>query len=457
MRPRFGRLALAGGLVAAFVVATETGALTADPIFGAGGPLIDLSDTTLVVALVEDPDFPPLDERLVQKALRFAGNEFRVRFAAEPPKMAVRYRFRVDRFVSTYARADDPRCRDLFAARYTGRGPEELDPFVTQAKRFLKRWDLGSIRGFVDKPGVAIDAYDDAYNYYRQHYTEAVRSLQGLKTPAGTPLVEPTKTSARSFVGWLCALKRQDDYDVILTNTFILADLMTEPHPHSVFGKAKIGGIAVHSPNRTALGAQVLLATTFGIDTQIASLSELNGAPASVDERAEILGAYLLAHEIAHAVFGIPDVFDHPPGCLMTSRPGASYRDGLAELRAYPRPCPKCRPYVESRGLLADARAQLDAGQPALAARRGRRAIAMLPKHFHGRRRARLSEMSVVVSRAYAALGRPQVANRYATFATKLDPGSRDAKALQTALSLPTPGSDAVEATRTATVAPAAP
>ena len=446
VRARFalGALILAGAL-------SVPSAVGANPPFNVGAPLIDLSNTTLVVALVEDPDFPALDERLVQKAIRFAQDEFRIRFAAEPPKMSVRYRFPIDNFVSTYAQASDARCKNLFAARYRGQGVEALAPFERSAMAFLKRWDLGSIRGFVADRGVPIKSYNDAYAYYVKHYTDAVRSLQGLKTPAGTPLVEPEKTSARSFVGWLCALKRQDDYDVILTNTFILADLMTEPHPHSVFGKAKIGGIAVRSPARPALGGQVLLATTFGIDTDLAPLSELNGAPASVDERAEILGAYLLAHEIAHAVFGIPDVFDHPEGCLMTSRPGASYRDGLAELRAFPRPCPRCRPYVEARGLLAEARARLDAGQPAKAARLGRKAISTLPKHFHGRRRARLSEMSTVVAKAYATLERTQAARRYARFASKLDPRSIEVKALVASLNRPPPR--VTPAARTATIA----
>ena len=428
-----------------------------EPAFGTAAPIVDFSSTTLVVALVEDPDFPKLDERLVQKALQFARAEFRTRFDAEPPKMAVRYRFPIRSFVSTYAHPDDPRCRDLFAARYTGRGPAELAPYRQEAQKFLQRWDIGAIRGFVADKSVAIKTHEDAYQYYVAHYTAAIRDLQALKTPAGTPLVEPAQTSARSFVGWLCALKRQDDYDIILTNTFILADLMTEPHPHSVFGKAKIGGIAVHSPTRHGLGQQVLLATTFGIDTKIRTLSELNGRPASVDERAEILGAYLLAHEIAHALFGIPDVFDHPPGCLMTSRPGASYRDGLAELRAYPRPCPRCRPYVRSRGLLAEARAALDGGRAAVAARNARRAISLLPKHFHGRRRARLSELSVVVSRAYAEQGRTKLAQKYAGLATKLDPNSIEARTQRDAVSIrprATPQSDeAIPVARTTTIA----
>lgn len=437
-------------LVCVGAVLVTTRGLTATETFGPAGPIIDMSETTLIVALVEDPDFPPLDETLVQSALHHAQEEFRTRFSAEPPQMKVRYRFPIDSFVSTYARADDPRCRDLFSARYTGRGARELAPFRSEAKAFLKRWDIGSLRGFVSDDTVRIRTHADAYAHYVSHYTRAVENLAGLKTPAGTPLVEPAKTSARSFVGWLCALKRQTEYDVIITNTFILSDLMTEPHPHSVFGKAKVGGIAVRSPSRRALAGQVLLATTFGIDTQLAELSELNGKPASVAERAEILGAYLLAHEVAHAVFGIPDVFDHPKGCLMTSRPGASYRDGLAELRAYPRPCPRCRPYVEARGLVAQAKTQLAAGHPGLAARRARRAISLLPKHFHGSRRGRLAEMSVLVSRAYTAQGRSALAERYVDLALRLDPESDGALAQRAVLnrleSLPTP------AARTATI-----
>ena len=437
------------GLVVFSTAWATVGSTFAQSAFGPAGPILDMSATTLVVALVEDPDFPPLEERLVQKAIRSAQAEFRTRFATEPPRMVVRYRFSIERFLALYAVAKDPRCRDLFAARYTGHGPEELKPFQGVAERFMRKWNVKAIKGFVPDDAARIRTHADVYDLYVERYTEAVAKLKGLKTPADTPLVEPDRKTVRSLVAWLCALKRQTDYDVILTNTFILADVMTEPHPHAVFGKAKIGGLALPSPSRPALGGQVLLATTFGIDTDIPHLSELNGVPATVDERAEILGAYLLAHEIAHAVFSIPDVFDHPLGCLMTSRPGASYREGLAELKAYPRPCPRCRPYVQSKSKYVEARLALIDGEPGAAARKARRAISLLPKHVHGGRKPKLAAMSQLVAAAYSAQGKKRLAKRYADLAARLAP-AQTPKAPQR--SRPTvPIQRTVKPTRTAT------
>ena len=277
--------------------------------------------------------------------------------------------------------------------------------------------------GFIDEKELArIETYDDIWSYYVAHYTRTVESMRSLKTNAGTPLVEPNKSRLRSFAAWMCALRLQRQYDVVITNAFILADLMDEPHPHAVFGKGKVGGIATESPSRSALGGQALLATTFGIDTQLPQFRELPNGPASLDERAKILGAYLLAHEIAHAIFAIPDAFDHPPGCLMTSRPGASYRDGLRELEANPRPCPRCRPYVEARSLSDRARRALAEKKHSRAHDLVAEALKKLPKQVHGSRKRRVAELLLVAADASSALGRRGQASKYRELATKLDP-----------------------------------
>lgn len=389
---------------------------------------------SLTVALVEDHDFPPLDERMIDHALRAAAAQFSLRFGVPAPHLQVRYRFDLDRFISLYAYRRDPACQALFAARYTGGGAAQLAPYKEANLKFFRRWSVGALLPFLPeaerRPGAS---YPQIYDFYTRHYPATVARLAALKTPTGSPLVTPKQSLSRSFVGWLCALKRQADYDVILTNTFILADLMTEPHPHSVLGKAKIGGIAVRSRGARVMDGQALLATTFAIDTPIPSLSELNGQPASIAQRADILGTYLLAHEIGHAVFGIPDVYDHPPGCLMTSRPGSSYLQGLRELRAHPTACPKCQPWVQARRALERGRALVAAQRPTEALQALRQAIRGLPRQFHGSRRRRLAEASVLSSKAYAQLGQRRRACRYAQVAYRLDPslpGSREQRAL---------------------------
>lgn len=419
-------------------------------------PRYPLRPLELVVALVEDPDFPPLDEQVVQVALRSAEAEFARRFDVPAPRFVVRYRFEAKRFIDIYAHPRDPACKEAFAARYKGTGTKELAAHREEAMKFLKKWPLESLKGFVNPEDRAqIRSYDDIYALYARRYVAQIDTIKRLRTPAGTPLLEPERSYERSFVAWLCALKTQSDFDVLVTNTFIVSDLLTEPHPHSVFGKAKIGGIATQSPHRTALAGEALLATTFGIDTTIPELNELNGKVPSLEERARLLGAYLLAHEIAHSVFGIPDVFDHPAGCLMTSRPGATYLDGLKELDAHPTPCPKCRPYVEARAAYEKGLTELEAGHAAAASQAFLRSVQLTPEHFHGGRRRRLAAVTMASSKAQVAMGQEQRALRYARLAVKLDPASDAAQTHLAALEAPTlaPGAPVIEASRTTSTA----
>lgn len=384
---------------------------------------IPIAPLKLRIALIEDPDFPPLGDDLLARALESASSAFADRFGVERPAFQLAARFSIDDFMRRYAKADAPQCSALFSAIYRGGGREELAPLRPRAIKFFERWSLDALRAFVEEDRrAAITSYSELYDEYVRRYLATVGNLQTLETPRGTPLIKLGGVHYRSHAAWSCASATQRDFDVLITNTFILADLLTEPHPHTVFGKAKVGGIAGPNPFRKALGGQALVASTFAIDTPIALLSELGGKPATVAERGEILGAYLIAHEIAHAIFGIPDVFDHPEQCLMTSRAGETYREGLAVLEKNPGACPRCRPYVQARSALDRGRALLDRGEltPALSALS--KASRLTPKQLHGGYKKRMAEISLMVSEAYLRLGNEARARSFAENAMNLDP-----------------------------------
>jgi hypothetical protein len=390
-------------------------------------PPLDVSPLHLTVAIVHDPDFPPIERELAKHALDLAAQEFAKRFSVPAPTFELQHEFTLSQFLGTYAVPTDPACRPLYDARYRGGGEAEIRQKKDAAIRFFQKWPLESLQGFFDESErPSVKTYDDVYERYLKRYLKTVAAMKNLKTPKGTPLVEPEKAARRSFVAWTCAFARQNEYDVILTNTFILADLLTEPHPHAVFGKGKVGGIAARSPLRTALDGQALLASTFGIDTRLKEFSELKDGPATFEQRAKILGVYLLAHEIAHAVFGIPDVFDHPKGCLMTSRPGFTYLDGLKELEENPQPCPLCRPYVEARAAFDRSTRLYDEGRYDGAIAAALNAAKILPKQFHGSRKKRMSEIIVVASKAYFVMGKHEQARSLAQAANDLDPSTDD-------------------------------
>jgi len=382
----------------------------------------------LQVGVVIDKAFPDLDNQLISRALENAAKSFQDRFGVTAPRFVVSSTMSVDRFLAKAPVESSERCRKNLQHRYRGTGLSEFSSRRDKAIQFLKRWPLKSLTVFVDaKNPEAKKNYGNLYEYLAKKYVNTVEQLKSARTSTGTPLVEPNKTARRSFAMWFCALSEQTDYDVIITNTFIMADIMTEPHPHAFMGRAKIGGIAGPNQHRKALGRSALLATTFGIDTHIDWLSELSGTPATEAERASILGDYLLAHEIAHAVFGIPDMFDHPSECLMTSRPDETYRQGLKLLQENIGACPRCRKWVKARAYLDKARAELVRDRPKTALRYLARASSRTPKHFHGGYKKRMSQISYLVSQAYQKLKRKKRAKRFAKRALQLDPKSTDA------------------------------
>lgn len=364
-------------------------------------------------------------------------------------------------FLDAYVRPEDPRCKVDFDARYAAEGPRRIRRHAKKARRFFRKWPLADLKKFLPKAEQAgLRTYEDLYEAYVDHYARTVARLQTLKTPAGTALVRPGASLDRSFVAWICALERQTDYDVVITNTFILSDLLTEPHPHAALARARVGGIAARSPARSTLGGQALLASTFGIDTALPGLAELTGPDgrprtATPEERARILGAFLLAHEVGHAMFGIPDNFDHPLGCLMATRPGATYLEGLVELDTHRAPCPRCRTYVQARADLEGGRAAVDRGDFSAGRARLKAALTNTPKAFHGSRRTRIAEIVVELSRAEAGLGRRGRARILAERAVDISPRLGAARAHLRALEAPRlrPGGRPVLATRTASTA----
>src|SRR5882672_10122888 len=74
----------------------------------------------LRVALVEDPDFPSLDDGLIARALGSASNTFAERFGVEKPVFSVAARYSLEDFMHRFARPEATSCEDLYAVAYHG-------------------------------------------------------------------------------------------------------------------------------------------------------------------------------------------------------------------------------------------------------------------------------------------------------------------------------------------------
>ena len=218
----------------------------------------------------------------------------------------------------------------------------------------------------------------------------------------------------------------QPSFDVVVTNTLLVLDDARSLHPHSAMRRASVAGMSASSPFRSALDGQAILASTFSFDTDIPDLSNVSSG-STAEEKAEALGVVLIAHELGHAYFGIPDVYDHGPECLMTSRLDENYSAVLEALRRDQDPCPRCMPYVYSRSLLEGLRRDLTSGGNRALFSRAMSLAKYQPTRFHGRNR-RSAILLALMSEGRAALGDPKGALVYAERALEYDPQSPEAR-----------------------------
>ncbi len=277
------------------------------------------------------------------------------------------------------------------------------DP-VYQAKldRFLRDWSVKSLAGFY--PGQRVRNYAEAREATLRVYHERIGWLGTLRTAGGAPLVLPEPVAYQSYTDWLGLMYAQKEYDIVFTNTLIVLDTALTPYPHSITKHAKVGGSSFDSPAREAMGGRSLLVNTIEEFGGVPGLSRTRNVDAQ--KRNRLVGAILFAHEFAHAFYLIPDVYDHPPSCLMNSN-----FDNLDLEQAYevlvknPGACPKCQPYVESKSLEVKGRAALRAGRFREAGEQCRRAADILPEKLDSDRAARLATLRQCARDGYARAG----------------------------------------------------
>src|SRR5438094_9549575 len=89
---------------------------------------LEISEVQLAVAIVEDPDFPPIEPELAKRSLDLASAEFAKRFSVPAPTFTITNEFTLSGFLGEYALPVDPRCKPLYDARYRGGGETRRAP-----------------------------------------------------------------------------------------------------------------------------------------------------------------------------------------------------------------------------------------------------------------------------------------------------------------------------------------
>lgn len=304
----------------------------------------------LEVVVANDPDFPLVTPSDAEAMFAIARKTLAQKFGITDVSFHVRRYTDAHTFVKENAERDG-KC--LARVEPTRVWPGERSPLALSAAKtavYLQQWPLTELQALFPN-GAQLKSYEALTAVMLKTYDDKLKTFAAMRTDADRPLLGPDSNWERSYTRWSCAMYNQTEADVVLTNTIMILDDGANPQPHGIFYKLKAGGVAFASPLRKNLVGRAVVASTFAMTTPLDFFREVPlGVPGP--DANTLIGTFVLAHELGHAIFRMPDFYDHPLGCLMTSRRGATYLSGFAELDAHHEPCSECAPYVYARDLL---------------------------------------------------------------------------------------------------------
>lgn len=242
-------------------------------------------------------------------------------------------------------------------------------------------------------PRESFESHDQFHDRLMEVYHQKVQWLQGIELSDGGGLLQVPAVPYQSELEWMCMMSRQDRWDLVLTNSLVLADLTAVPAPHALLRHAKIGGCAYISPSRRVLEGRSMMVSLIEDYCAVPGISVETEIARS--RKNKLVGAVLLAHEFGHAFFEIPDVYDHGKECLMDSAAHSdTHEQCYQSLIASPGPCGKCRPWIDSRLARLEARVARDSGDASRAAALYHRSLQLLPEVLASGRAAVLESIA---------------------------------------------------------------
>ncbi|MBI5510361.1 MAG: tetratricopeptide repeat protein [Deltaproteobacteria bacterium] len=391
-----------------------------------------LGRLTLDVWLVNDPDFPPVTPSMATAILAQARATLSDKLGFGTLELNVKGGESVQSFIGRHAGADKACLEELepLRVRPSGRRAVDVDPKLV--RRFLSRWSVESLAAFFPEAERRdLTSYDAIASTLLAEFDRKVATIADFKLANGQSLLAADKLDLRSYVNWICALRNQDDADLVLTNELILYDLASEPYPHSIFAKCKVGGASLLSPRRRAIYRRAVFASTFSMVTDLPFFQEDGVLTLAADDKLKVIGTFIVAHELGHAVFKLPDFYDHPPQCLMTTKYETGYVSGYRDLLQHPGPCPACQPWVDAKRFVFQAEEARRDGKWDAAIDYLRLAIKRTPKQIDGNYVRYIADLSVQVAQGYAALGKIKDALAWLKAALRIVPDHEEAVEVQ--------------------------
>jgi hypothetical protein len=385
-------------------------------------------------AYVKDSRMPGISDADLQSIFAAARFTLKQKFGLDKMTFNLRGTVPVDQFFARYLNTKSDYYKSLNPKRYRFFQKNDFTPFSAEITKFLAQYKVWDLADFFPDKKKDIKTYDQVVPLLMDAYFQKLSTLEGLKLKNGVDLIDKKNNTYQSYINWLIAMNEQDSYDLIIANTFIVYDMMNEPYPHVVTRFAKVGGSSFESPKRKGFGGYTAMFNVFEMLTDIPYFqSPYAGKNISMDLWDKIIGSYIVAHELGHMIYLIPDVYNHDHGCLMdSSKENLDYYEGYKELEKYPEPCSKCQPYVEARNHFFNAEAMLAGKDFQNALGEYRLALKTSPDKLDGDvYKKYMSQLNYKMSVCSLGMNDKTGMANYLQRALQLDPENKDALLMQ--------------------------
>ncbi len=306
------------------------------------------------VAYLEDPRLPSISDKDIKEIITAAQEEFKIKFGVKNIFFKYKNKENINRFFRRYLKKNSEYYKRLSKHKLKlFSNSIDYKPFKADIIKFLrKHWKLIDLKEFVpiEKRG-SIKSYDDFTKYLFKEYLKKIKALERLRLKNGKYIISRKNNIINSYINWLTVMYFQDKYDIVFSNTLIVYDDIAAPYPHAVLRYAKVGGSSFESPKRRLFDGTSAMVNLFEMLTPLKYFKPKTSEK-NIDRHTwnKIIGSFIMAHEMGHMIYLIPDVYDHPKGCLMDSSfNNMDYYKGYLTLQKYPFECPKCRVWVDAR------------------------------------------------------------------------------------------------------------
>jgi len=385
---------------------------------------LSLAEVSLSILYVRDPSLKGLTPEEINLMIEEARLMMLKKFGVKDIKFINKKEMTVKDFFNSFLSLNEE-----MESRYIPYTSLNWKPYESEILSFIKQWKIWDLEKFFPEKKGTLKTYEQIVPELMSVYEKRLKRLEEIKYENGTSLI-PKDDLTCSYLAWKNAMFSQDICDVVISDSLIVYDDIKHPYPHAVTRFAKVGGGSFESPKRPDFCGFSAMVNLFETMTELTEFrSPRLSRPFTLEERAKILGGYILAHELGHMIYLIPDVYDHEKGCLMdSSAETLDYFQGYQELIKYDHPCSVCQAWVIPRNYHFEGDRKFKEKDYAGAAEDYKMCIKLTPKDLDVDYNSYISSVCVKAGRAYLNSNNKEKAKFYLLKAIQHNPENKDAQ-----------------------------